>query len=128
MCHRFLETPAVFSCVLRADRKTERPSLWMSLLLSLSLFPLCTRSLLLTLPLSLSLSLMPVSIWRLIKCYPASQQHISHHQPLLGISSLLQQGWRECTSVHAHAAMRMIKFIYLSVFCVCVLFGVYFNV
>lgn len=83
---RFSEIPAV--CLMTCpDRKTDSASVWLSVLLSLSWFsclslfscPLSyTLFLSSSVPVSFSLSLMPLSVWRLIKQLPSQPPP---HQP-----------------------------------------------
>lgn len=81
----------------------------------------------LSLPLSLSLSpsLMPLSVWRLIKRLPSQPPPHQPSSALLTISSLPQWRWRERESVHAREATHTIEmYLFICVLCVCVQFSV----
>lgn len=72
----------VLSCVLRADRKTDTASVWLSLLcLYLHFHYALSLSLALALSPSPSLCVMPLFVWRLIKQLPSQPPQPSSSSP-----------------------------------------------
>lgn len=89
------------SRVLRADRKTYFLWLLQFLSLFLFLFFLCAISLL--------LSVVPPSVWRLIKLLPSQS---AAHQPVLAFSFVLQQQWRVSQSVCLSGASEVLCWVF----------------